>query len=137
MSGNETTAKESFGAAVCRQLASHGYSMLLETIIMLAIASYAIMEIRAVKRDVADKIETSHQAMMAYGREQGEKLDALTTELTRTTELLAGAIGVTVEDYQQNREEIYKQLKQGGNQAFKDYLKARFGSIQEPEVKAE
>lgn len=135
MPTNETSSKESFGATAARQIASNGYSMLLETLVMLAIAAYAIVEIRAVKRDVSDKIAASHQAMMAYGKSQGEKLDALTTELTQTTELLAGAIGITLEDYRKNREVIYQQAKAGGKQAFRDYLKAKFGS--ETPVQAE
>ena len=127
MSQHESHTKETFGASLARQLASNGYSILLETIIMAVIAAYAVMEIREVKRDVSDRIETSHHALMAYGKEQGDKLDLVTSELAQTTELLASVIGVTVEDFKANREEMYEQAKEGGKQAFRDYLREKFG----------
>lgn len=129
--------KQSFKEKVVEQIANNLYSIILETVIMLLIAGYAIYEIRDVKQDVTEKVNHSHEALASYSKEQSEKLSVVTDELSRTTELLASIVGITVDDFKENRSEIYKKVGEGSKAAFKDYLKAKFGNKDELEATSE
>jgi len=126
---------QTFISKIVEQITSNLYSMILETVIMLLIAGYAIYEIREMRSEISDIVNASHEALAVFSKEQGVKLEAITEEITRTTSILAGAVGITVEDYKENRSEIYKKIQDGGKNALQDYLKAKFQSKpkEEPE----
>jgi hypothetical protein len=76
--------------------------LMLIGIIFILIETYAIMEVRTVKRDLknlSDKIETSQQ-------EQAKQLDAFTKSARQTQDALDNTVGPVVDFLRLNREPI-------------------------------
>ena len=107
------------------QIARNIYSMLLETIIMVIICSYAIQKINHIAENVNMKIDTAYESLSDFSKKQGQTIDTMAGEITVLTTAVCHTLEIPMEDFQDNKSQVYQILKEKGAQGFKAWLEQR------------
>jgi len=118
----------SIASLIVLQISENLYSILLETIIMIIIASYAIYEIKQTKKDFAIKMDASYSALSDFSNSQAKKIDHLTDQVEKLNVILAGFLDVAAADVKENKEKYYEGVKTKSKKAVSSWLEKRRGT---------
>lgn len=131
------TDKKSFLDTIKEQFLSNLYSIILEALIMLIIASYAVYEIKQTREDFKEKMDASYTALSSFSKSQAEKIDHLTDQVEKLNLILSQALDVAVDDIQENKDEYYNAIKDKSKNALNSWLEKRRNKsvTQDPAIK--
>ena len=107
------------------QIARNIYSIVLETLIMLVICSYAIHKIEHTAQNVNTKIDAAYESLSDFSKKQGQTIDTMAGEIKLLTTVVCHTLQIPMEDFQDNKSRVYQILKEKGTQGFRDWLEKR------------
>ena len=102
---------------IIEDLRSNWFSMLLETLVMVAVLSYAVMEIKALRQEFSAKMDHGFEQTSSFAKLQAQKIDELTDQVQQMSETLTVILGEKAKEMLEQTGEDNEAVKDSKEQA--------------------